>query len=255
MRIAVVTIFPALVEGVLTQSILGRAARDEAVHYEVIDVRRFADDPRRSVDDTPFGGGAGMVLKPEPFAAALRVADAPHPWIGMSPAGRRFTQREAERLADLDAFTLVCGRYEGFDARLEDSVFDELLSVGDVVLQGGELAALLVIEAVVRLVPHVLGNTASAVEESFGAEGLLEYPQYTRPRSFEGLEVPPVLLSGDHQEVARWRRAAALARTLRHRPDLIVARGGLADEEVSLLERYGYADLVARWVKEQEGRR
>lgn len=108
----------------------------------------------------------------------------------MSPAGRRFTQREAERLADLDAFTLVCGRYEGFDARLEDSVFDELLSVGDVVLQGGELAALLVIEAVVRLVPHVLGNTASAVEESFGAEGLLEYPQYTRPRSFEGLEVP-----------------------------------------------------------------
>lgn len=173
----------------------------------------------------------------------------------MSPAGRRFTQREAERLADLDAFTLVCGRYEGFDARLEDSVFDELLSVGDVVLQGGELAALLVIEAVVRLVPHVLGNTASAVEESFGAEGLLEYPQYTRPRSFEGLEVPPVLLSGDHQEVARWRRAAALARTLRHRPDLIVARGGLADEEVSLLERYGYADLVARWVKEQEGRR
>ncbi len=251
MRIALVTIFPSLVEGVLRHSLLARAERDGLVRYEVVDVRQFADDPRRSVDDAPYGGGAGMVLQPEPIARALRSGPLPHPWIGLSPAGRPLTQAAVRRLASLDGLTLVCGRYEGFDARLEDAVFDDLISVGDVVVQGGELAALLVVEAVVRLVPGVLGNATSLAEESFGEEGLLEYPQYTRPRRFEGIEVPEVLVSGDHAEVARWRRAAALARTIARRPDLIRVRGGLTDEEVSLLRRYGYAEQVTRWFEVQ----
>lgn len=248
MRIAIVTIFPSLVEGVLGHSILARSRGRGIVSYQVVDVRSFSDDPRRSVDDAPFGGGAGMVLKPEPFARALRETSAPHPWLGLSPAGRRFDQGVARELAGLEGLTLVCGRYEGFDARLEDHVFDGLLSVGDVIVQGGELAALLVVEAVVRLLPGVLGNDDSARDESFGEEGLLEYPHYTRPRSFEGHVVPEVLVSGDHEEVARWRRASALARTVMRRPDLIERRGGLTDEEVSLLRRYGYADEVTRWV-------
>jgi len=236
---------------VLGHSILARAQRAGIVRFDVIDVRNWAEDPRRSVDDTPYGGGAGMVLKPEPIAAALRSSQPPRPWIGLSPAGRPFHQAVAAELAATSGFTLVCGRYEGFDARLEDAVFDELLSVGDVVLQGGEIAALLVVEAVVRLVPGVLGNQASVADESFATHGLLEYPQYTRPQVFEGLTVPDVLLSGHHGEIARWRRAAALARTLQRRPDLIERRGGLDPQEVELLERYGYAELVTHWLEKQ----
>ncbi|MGH9295311.1 MAG: tRNA (guanosine(37)-N1)-methyltransferase TrmD, partial [Acidimicrobiales bacterium] len=189
-----------------------------------------ASDPHRSVDDTPFGGGPGMVLAPEPIFAAVESVDPPRPLLLLSPSGRRFDQSVAAELAAGGAFSLLCGRYEGVDQRIADHLADAELSIGDVVLAGGELAALVVVEAVVRLVPGVLGNDASTADESF-AGGLLEHPQYTRPASFRDWAVPDVLLGGDHQAVARWRHARSLERTLSLRPDLIEARGGLSEEE------------------------
>jgi tRNA (guanine37-N1)-methyltransferase len=190
------------------------------------------------VDDSPFGGGAGMVLMPEPVFRAVEAVQPPRPLFLLVPGGRRFDQAMALELAAGPGFSLLCGRYEGVDERVRAHLVDGEVSIGDYVLAGGEAAALVIIEAVTRLVPGVMGNEASAGEESF-VDGLLEAPHYTRPAEFRGWVVPEVLRSGDHGRVARWRRAQSLARTVARRPDLIEARGGLSDEERRLLEELG----------------
>ncbi len=245
-RIDVFTLFPDVVAAYCGTSILGRAAAAGALDVRVRDLRDGAEDARRSVDDSPFGGGAGMVLSPEPvFRAVESVPDAPRPLFLMAPGGRPFDQHVAVELASLSGggFSLLCGRYEGVDQRVADHLVDGEISVGDFVLAGGELAALVVVESVVRLVPGVLGNDESAGDESFSA-GLLEYPHYTRPARFREWEVPETLLSGDHARVDRWRRAQALVRTLQRRPDLIAERGGLTEEEVKLLAGHGEVRLL-----------
>ncbi len=240
LRIDVFTIFPELILGFSGTSLLGRASARGLLDVRVHDLRRGADDVHRSVDDAPFGGGPGMVLTPGPAFAVVESVDPPRPLYLLGPGGRRLDQSLVRDLADGDGFSLLCGRYEGVDERVRTHLVDGELSVGDYVLAGGEVAAMVVMEAVGRLVPGVMGNEASASEESF-AGGLLEYPQYTRPAQFRTWSVPEVLRSGDHGRVARWRRAASLARTLRQRPDLIEARGGLTPEEEALLESF---DLI-----------
>ena len=250
MRIDVFTIFPEVVTGYCGASILGRAVEAGVLEVSVHDLREGADDPRRSVDDSPFGGGAGMVLMPEPlFRCVEAVPDLPRPLYLLAPGGRRFDQSVAAELAALDGsespsggFSLLCGRYEGVDQRVADHLVDGELSVGDYVLAGGELGALVVIESVARLLPGVLGNEDSAAEESF-SEGLLEYPQYTRPAEFRGWAVPAVLRSGDHGAVASWRRTQALLRTAARRPDLLerlVTASALRDDDVRALAEHGY---------------
>ena len=241
MRIDVFTIFPDLVEHYCSASVLGRARHNGVFELRVHDLRSAATDPRRSVDDTPFGGGAGMVLAPGPIFGAVELADPPRPLLLLSPGGRRFDQAMAAELAGRhgdrgrDAgFSLLCGRYEGVDQRVVDHLVDGELSVGDYVLAGGELAAMVVVEAVARLLPGALGNDASADDESF-SDGLLEYPQYTRPAEFRGWVVPEVLRNGDHGAVARWRRAMALRRTMERRPDLMEARQPLSPDDAELL--------------------
>lgn len=237
MRIDVFTIFPDMVGDFADRSLLGRARRGGLVDVRVHDLRSETQDPHRSVDDAPFGGGAGMVLMPEPIFACVEKVQPPRPLLYLSPAGRRFDQAMTRELAAGEGFSLLCGRYEGVDERVREHLVDGELSIGDYVLGGGEVAAMVVLEAVCRLVPGVMGNEASADDESF-SDGLLEYPHYTRPADFRGWTVPEVLRSGDHGRIARWRRAQALARTLRHRPDLIEARGGLTDEERDLLRAH-----------------
>ncbi len=239
LRVEVLTIFPDLVARYCSEAVFGRAIRAGVVDLAVHDLRVGASDPHRSVDDAPFGGGAGMVLAPEPVFAAVERIGPVRPLYLMSPGGRRLDQAFVEELQARGAFSLLCGRYEGVDQRIADHLVDGEISVGDYVLAGGELAALAVIEAVARLVPGVVGNEASPQDESF-TTGLLEYPQYTRPAEFRGWKVPEVLRSGDHSAVARWRRAAALARTIARRPDLIESRGGLSASEVRLLREHGY---------------
>jgi tRNA (guanine37-N1)-methyltransferase len=219
-RIDVFTIFPDYLAGPVDASLLGRARARGLLDVRVHDVRDWTDDPHRSVDDTPFGGGAGMVMTPGPLFAAVEAVDPPRPLLLLAAAGRRFDQDRARELAAGPGFSLVCGRYEGIDQRVADHLCDGELSVGDYVLAGGEAAALVVVEAVARLVPGVMGNEASADQESFTA-GLLEYPQYTRPAEFRGWAVPEELRSGDHGRIERWRRAQALRRTLALRPDLL----------------------------------
>jgi tRNA (guanine37-N1)-methyltransferase len=237
MRVDVFTIFPEMVEGFAALSLLGKAREKGLLDVRVHDLRASASDPHRSVDDSPFGGGAGMVLLPEPLFASVEAANPPRPLYLLGPGGQRLDQAVARELAAHDAgFSLLCGRYEGVDARVREHLVDGELSVGDYVLAGGEVAAMVVLETVGRLVPGVMGNEASAGDESF-ADGLLEYPQYTRPADFRGWAVPDVLRSGDHARVARWRRAQALARTIIERPDLIEARGGISEDERALLER------------------
>jgi tRNA (guanine37-N1)-methyltransferase len=235
-RIDVFTIFPTMVDEFASQSVLGRGREHGLIDVRVHDLRAGANDPHRSVDDSPFGGGAGMVLMPDPVFRSVEAVDPPRPLFLLGPGGRRLDQALAHELAALDGFSLLCGRYEGVDARVREHLVDDELSIGDYVLGGGEVAAMAVLEVVARLVPGVMGNAESADDESF-SEGLLEYPQYTRPAAFRGWEVPEVLRSGDHARVARWRRAQAIARTLESRPDLITARGGLTEEEAALLER------------------
>lgn len=248
-RIDVFTLFPGVIEHYAEASILGRARARGRLDLRTHDVREASTDPHRSVDDATFGGGAGMVLGPEPvFASVEHVAGSadglPRPLILLSPSGPRFDQATAARLGGSgEGFSLLCGRYEGVDQRVADHLVDEELSVGDFVLAGGELAALVVVEAVTRLLPGVLGNDQSAADESF-ATGLLEYPQYTRPASFRGWEVPEVLRSGDHGRVERWRRSEALVRTLERRPDLVEARGGLTGDEVRLLVEHGAVQVL-----------
>jgi tRNA (guanine37-N1)-methyltransferase len=239
LRVGLFSIFPELLEHYLDETLLGRARRQGLLELSCHDLRDGADDAHRSVDDSPFGGGAGMVLAPEPVFAAIEQADPPRPIYAMSPSGRPFSQRVAAELAATGGFSLLCGRYEGIDQRIIDELCDDELSIGDYVLAGGELAALVVVESVCRLVPGVLGNDESSGEESF-SDGLLEYPHYTRPAVFRGQSVPDVLRSGDHAKVAAWRHAASLDKTLRVRPDLIAARGGLNQAEVQFLVNHGY---------------
>jgi tRNA (guanine37-N1)-methyltransferase len=237
MRIDVFTIFPDMVESFADRSLLGKARTTGRLDVRVHDLRSAATDPHRSVDDAPFGGGAGMVLLPEPVFAAVEAIRPPRPLLLLDPGGRRLDQTFARELADLDGFSLLCGRYEGVDERIRAHLVDGEVSIGDYVLAGGEVAAMVVLEAVGRLVPGVLGNEASIGEESF-ADGLVEYPQYTRPADYRGWIVPEVLRSGDHGRIARWRRASALARTVANRPDLIERRGGLTDDDRALLAEF-----------------
>lgn len=239
MRIDVFTLFPALVDTFCTESLLGKARTSGLLDLRTHDLREHTADVHRTVDDAPFGGGAGMVLRPEPVFASVEAAAPPRPLLLLGPGGRRFDQRLAAELAALDGFSLLCGRYEGVDHRVREHLVDGELSVGDVVLSGGEVGACLVIEAVTRLVPGAMGNAASPVGESFGESGLLEEPQYTRPAEFRGWHVPAVLRSGDHARIARWRRAQALHRTLRDRPDLLSGGDGqLDDAQRALLEEF-----------------
>jgi tRNA (guanine37-N1)-methyltransferase len=238
MRIDVFTIFPALVDTFCSESLLGKARGTGLVDLRLHDPRDQTSDVHRTIDDAPFGGGAGMVMKPEPLFAAVEAAAPPRPLFLLGPGGRRFDQRLAEDLAGTDGFSLLCGRYEGIDHRVREHLVDDELSIGDVVLNGGEVAACLVIETVVRLLPGAMGNQASPVHESFGAHGLLEEPQYTRPAEFRGWSVPEVVRSGDHARIDRWRLAQALHRTLKYRPDLVEARGGLTELEQRLLEEF-----------------
>jgi tRNA (guanine37-N1)-methyltransferase len=243
-RIDVFTIFPDVVAAYCGASILGRARDAGALDVRVHDPRAGVQDPHRSVDDSPFGGGAGMVLMADPlFRSVESVPDLPRPLYLLSPSGRRFEQAVAAELAGLaGGFSLLCGRYEGVDQRVADHLVDGELSVGDFVLAGGELAALVVVEAVARLLPGVLGNEDSARDDSFSS-GLLEYPQYTRPADFRGWTVPEVLRSGDHGAVDTWRRTQALLRTAERRPDLLehlVRTSALDASDVQALREHGY---------------
>jgi tRNA (guanine37-N1)-methyltransferase len=268
MQFDIVTIFPAFFTGFLENGILRRALSQGLVEIRAHDLREFTHDRHRTVDDRPFGGGEGMVLKPEPLAEAFaamgigtkaeRASGASEPArtrvILMSAQGRPFTQAVARELAALDRVVLVCGRYEGIDERINELYCDEEISIGDYVLSGGELAAAVLIDAAMRLIPGVLGNQASSEYESFGlpdaeidsdvdgvprsqhgAGGLLDYPHYTRPAEFAGLKTPEVLLNGDHLQIRRWRRAQQLRKTLASRPDLL-EKATLSKEDLKLLQ-------------------
>ena len=227
-----VSVIPDVFDPYLDASIMGRARRAGIFEFKAHDLRDWTHDRHRTVDDAPFGGGQGMLMKPAPIFEAVEelASEGPRPHVVFfSPCGARFDQRVAERLAGEERVLLVCGRYEGMDERVY-SLADEVLSLGDYVLTGGELAALVVIDAVVRLLPGALGDEASSVDESFSQEsGLLEYAQYTRPSTYRGMPVPEVLLSGDHARVDRWRRLSSVERTARWRPDLL--EGVELDEE------------------------
>ena len=238
MRIDVFTLFPQMVDGFTSESLLGKARNAGLVEVRCHDPRDHATDVHRTVDDSPFGGGAGMLMRPEPIFDAVEAAHPPRPLLLLSPGGRKFDQTYATELSELDGFSLLCGRYEGVDHRVREHLVDGEISVGDVVLAGGEVAACLVIEAVTRLLPGVMGNEMGPVTESFGELGLLEEPQFTRPAEFRGWGVPEVLRSGNHALIERWRRAQALHRTLQNRPDLIESRGGLSTDEARLLEEF-----------------
>jgi len=232
----IVTIFPAMIEQPLAAGIVGRAIERGTLDVKVRDLRDFTTDRHRIVDDVPYGGGPGMVLKPDPIFRALDAIEAergaPLTVIMTSPQGRRFTQAEAQRLSRAERLVLLCGRYEGFDDRVRERVTDEL-SIGDYVLTGGELAALVILDAVARFVPGVVGDEQSVAEDSF-SRGLLDFPQFTRPAELGALRVPDVLLSGNHAEIRRWRKREALTRTLERRPDLLDG-ASLDEEEVAML--------------------
>jgi tRNA (guanine37-N1)-methyltransferase len=234
-RIDLFTIFPDYLEVPLSMSLLGRARNAGVLDLRVHDLRQHTTDRHRSVDDEPFGGGAGMVLRAEPLFAAVEAVEPQRPLFLLSAGGARFDQHRARELAASEGFSMICGRYEGVDQRVADHLCDDELSVGDFVLSGGEAAALVVVDAVTRLLPGVMGNEESAVEESFN-DGRLEYPQYTRPADFRGFAIPEVLRSGDHARVARWRKAQALRRTLARRPDLLP--DPLGDEDRALLAEF-----------------
>ena len=238
MKFDIVTIFPDTIDAGLSEGVVARGIASGVLDVQVHDLRDFTTDRHRSVDDVPYGGGPGMVMKPEPLMKAVAHIAAtrgtPAAVVLLSPQGRTFTQAEAVRLAALGHVALLCGRYEGMDERVRELVATEELSIGDYVLSGGELAALVVVDAVSRLVPGVVGDEQSVAEESF-SRGLLDYPHYTRPAEVAGRRVPEVLLSGHHAEVRRWRRKAALARTLERRPELL-AEAALDDEDRRLLE-------------------
>jgi len=254
MRIDVFSLFPEMVDQFCSHSLLGRAQTLGAVNVSTHNIRDYSTDTHRTVDDTPFGGGAGMLMRAEPIFDAVEAVKPPRPLLLLGPGGQKFDQSMANTLARSDGFSLLCGRYEGVDQRVREHLIDHEVSVGDVVLAGGEVAACLVIEAVTRLLPGVMGNSESPITESFGASGLLEEPQWTRPAEFRGWAVPEILRGGDHAKITRWRRAQALWRTLQQRPDIIEARGGLTEEEKALLEGVdfsSYPSLFASDMPEQ----
>jgi tRNA (guanine37-N1)-methyltransferase len=262
MKADILTIFPGFFTGPLDHGITRRACEMGLAKIEVHDLRQFTHDRHRTVDDRPFGGGEGMVLKPEPIFECLeplgmaareqRLSGAvKESVIVLSAQGQRFTQKVAAELAALDRIVLICGRYEGVDERVADFLVDRELSIGDYVLSGGEIGAAVIIEAVTRLLPGAVGNAASTQQESFtahepaesgladstcGSGGLLDYPHYTRPADFRGMPVPEVLLNGDHQQIRKWRREQALKKTLRNRPDLLQG-AKLSDEDAKILAR------------------
>ena len=235
----VVTIFPGFFTGPLDHGVVARARESGRISIRLWDLREFSSDRHRTVDDRPFGGGEGMLLKIEPVHLALeqiRAESAARPYVVLlSAQGRMFDQAMARRLSGEREIVLICGRYEGVDERVAEHLADAELSIGNFVLSGGELAALLVLDAVARLEPGVLGNEASASSESFGPQGILDCPQYTRPAEFRGWRAPEVLLGGNHEQVRRWRRRAALEKTLRHRPELL-QDASLSDEDRAILE-------------------
>ncbi len=240
MHFHVVTLFPEFFDSPLSATMLAKGRERGAIRFSIHDVRDYTDDRHRTADDTPYGGGQGMVMKPDPLVAAIEATgdgEGRPRRILLSPRGRVFDGELAFELARMDSLAIVCGRYEGIDERVRAFVDDEV-SVGDYVLSGGEPAALVVIDAVARLIPGVLGCAQSALDESF-TEGLLEYPQYTRPAEFRGMPVPEVLISGDHGKIAEWRRREALRRTFDWRPDLLL------DADLSDEDRLWLAELAA----------
>jgi tRNA (guanine37-N1)-methyltransferase len=240
MKISIVTLFPEMIESASSFGVCGRAVRRGLVDLTTVDPRDFADDPHRTVDDRPYGGGPGMVLKVEPLGTAIRSARASlpsgSPVIFLTPQGRRFDQELARELADLPGMILVAGRYEGFDERLIASEADDEISLGDFVMSGGEIAAIAIADAVIRLQPNVLGDEASAREDSF-TDDLLDFPQFTRPESVDGMDIPPVLKEGNHEEIRRWRLKQSLGRTYLRRPELFRNRE-LTQEELRLLQEF-----------------
>lgn len=238
MKFDILTIFPGMVQASFAEGVVGRAADRGVLDVKIHDLRHFTTDRHRVVDDLPFGGGPGMVLKPEPVFRAVEAIRSergtPGAVVLTSPDAPKLTQRVAERLRDLRHVVIICGRYEGVDDRVRQHVATEELSIGDYVLSGGELAALVIVDVVARLVPGVVGDEQSVARDSF-ATGLLDFPQFTRPAEFGGHTVPAVLLSGHHKEIERWRRREALARTLERRPELL-AHAALDDEDRALLE-------------------
>ena len=238
-KIDIVTIFPKMVEAGLAEGVVGRARDRGLLDIVVHNLRDFTNDRHHVVDDVPFGGGPGMVMKPEPFFAALAVIrerrGAPDAVLLMSPAGRPFSQRKARGLAAMNHFVVLCGRYEGIDERVREALATEEVSIGDYVLSGGEIPALVVVEAAARLVHGVVGDDQSVVADSF-TRGLLDYPHYTRPADVDGRKVPDVLLSGHHAEIRRWRMEQALSRTLERRPELLQDAALDADEQKLLRE-------------------
>lgn len=224
MRIDIVTIFPGMFSGPFNESIIKRAQERNLVDIRLINIRDFTHDRHRTVDDRPYGGGAGMVMKPEPiFAAVESVRTDKSQVILLTPQGRQFSQSQAKTLTGHTHLILVCGHYEGVDERVRTALVDDEISIGDYILTNGNLPAMVVADAVIRLLPGVLGCEASSVDESY-SEGLLEYPQYTRPDTFRGMDVPAVLMSGNHQEIERWRHEQAVARTRERRPDLLTGQ-------------------------------
>jgi len=238
MKFDIVTIFPSMIEAGLGEGVVSRGVERGLLNVAVHDLRRWTTDRHRTVDDVPYGGGPGMVMKAEPLMRAVgeirETRGTPDSVVLLSPQGRTFTQGEAERLARLEHIVMLCGRYEGIDERVRDMVAAEEISIGDYVLSGGELAALVIVDAVSRLVPGVVGDEQSVAQDSF-SRGLLDYPHYTRPVEIAGHRVPDVLLSGHHADVRRWRRKAALVRTLERRPDLM-ATATFDEEDRALLD-------------------
>ena len=235
MRIHILTLFPAMFSGPFSESIVKRAVDQGLVEISIYNIRDYTSDKHHVVDDSPYGGGPGMVLKPEPIFKAVEavIGETGMPVILLTPQGKLFSHQVAEELAQNEEMMLVCGHYEGVDERVREHLVTDEISIGDYILSGGELAAMVVVDAVVRQLPGVLGSEESVGDDSH-AKGLLEYPQYTRPQSFRNWEVPEVLLSGNHAEIARWRRTQSLKRTLRRRPDLL-QQAELSDEDKKLI--------------------
>lgn len=239
MRIDIISLFPEMFAGPFGHSIMKRAQAANLLAVQVINPRDFTQDKHHIVDDTPYGGGSGMVMKPEPIFLALRAILDSVPCtkrrvVLMCPSGQRFDQKKAKELAEYEQLIMVCGHYEGIDDRIRENMIDEALSIGDYVLTGGELPAMVVADAVARMLPGVLGAEDAAAKDSF-YNGLLEYPQYTRPREFNGWEVPDILLSGDHAKIDRWRRKQSLRNTWERRPDLL-ENGKLSKDDIRLLD-------------------
>ena len=241
MQVHIVTIFPEMFPAPLGTGIVGRAQGAGLAAVHVHDLRGFTHDRRRTIDDAPFGGGRGMVMRPEPLFEAVASLELPEgsPIVALTPQGAPFRQADAERLAAESVVTLLCGRYEGVDERVVSELATERLSIGDYVLTGGELAAMVVVDAIVRLLPGALGHAEEAIADDSFTSGLLQHPQYTRPADYRGMKVPEVLLSGDHAAVERWRRNEALRRTLERRPELL-AHTALSDQDREELRRLGW---------------